>query len=50
MQANSLRDADWISGSTSIWQDHCDVVTRRRGLVPAIGPEKVKGSTSLKNR
>jgi hypothetical protein len=50
MQVNSLRDADWISRLTSIWQDYYDAVTRRKGSVPVIGPEKVKGSTSLKNR
>jgi hypothetical protein len=49
MQVNGLRDVDWISRSTSIWQDYCDAVTRR-GPVPAIGPGKAKGSTSLKNR
>jgi hypothetical protein len=34
----------------TIWQDYCDAMIRRRGLVPAIDPEKAKGSTSLKNR
>jgi hypothetical protein len=48
MQVNSLRDTNWISCSTSRWQDYCDAATRR-GPVPAIGPKKVKGSTSLKN-
>jgi hypothetical protein len=41
--------ADWISRSTSRWQDYYDVAIRR-GPVPAIGPEKAKGSTSMKNR
>jgi hypothetical protein len=50
MQVNGLCDADLISRSMSIWQDYCDAATRRRGAVPAIGPGKVKGSTSLKNR
>jgi hypothetical protein len=31
MQVNGLRDAYWISRSTSIWKDHCDIVMRRRG-------------------
>jgi hypothetical protein len=43
MQVNGLRDADWISRSTSIWQDYCDTETRR-GSVPMIGPGKAKGS------
>jgi hypothetical protein len=47
---DGLRNTNWISRSTSIWQDHCDVATRRRGPVPTIGPRKVKGSASLKNR
>jgi hypothetical protein len=50
MQVNGLHDADWISHSTSIWQDYCDAATGRRGPVPAIGPGKAKGTTSLKNR
>jgi hypothetical protein len=50
MQVNGLCDADWISCSTAIWQDYCDAMIRRRGLVPAIDPKKAKGSTSLKNR
>jgi hypothetical protein len=40
MQVNGLCGADWISHSMSIWQDYCDAMTRRRGSVPAIGPEK----------
>jgi hypothetical protein len=50
LQVNGLRDADWISRSTSICQDHYDVAMRRRGPVPAIGPRKLKGNTSLKSR
>jgi hypothetical protein len=50
MQVNGLRNADWISYSTSIWKDHCDIATRRRGPVPTIGLEKAKGNTSLKSR
>jgi hypothetical protein len=50
MQVKGLRDADWISRSTSIWQDHYDITMRRRGAVPVISPEKVKGNTSLKSR
>jgi hypothetical protein len=42
MQVNGLRDADWISRSTSIWQDHCDVAM--------IGLKKAKGNTSLKSK
>jgi hypothetical protein len=49
MPVNGLRDADWISCLMSIWQDYCDYATRR-GPVPTMGPGKVKGSTSLKNR
>jgi hypothetical protein len=49
MQVDGLCGADWISCLTSIWQDNYDVVIRRRGPVPAIGPGKAKGSTSLKN-
>jgi hypothetical protein len=49
MLVNGLRDADWISRSTSIWQDYCDAMTRR-GPVLVINPGKAKGSTSLKNR
>jgi hypothetical protein len=49
MQVNGLCDVDWISLSTSIWQDHYDVTTRR-GPVPTISPEKEKGNTSLKSR
>jgi hypothetical protein len=44
-----LHDADWISCSTSIWQDNYDAAIRREP-VPVIGPGKAKGSTSLKNR
>jgi hypothetical protein len=50
MQVNDLRDTDWISVSTSIWKDYYDIATRRRGPVPAIGPGRAKGSTSLKNK
>jgi hypothetical protein len=50
MQVSGLRDAVWISCSTLIWQDHRDAVTRRRALVPTIGPGKAKGSISPKNR